>query len=127
MKTLEGLFYSKDHEWIKVEGEKTYVGITDYAQKALGDIVYIELPEEDDEFEAGDSMCTIESVKAASELFTPLTGKVIEINEDLEDNPASVNSEPYESWIVCLELSDTSELDEMMSAKEYENFCLKEE
>ncbi|MTI49268.1 glycine cleavage system protein GcvH [Sporosalibacterium faouarense] len=127
MKVLEGLLYSENHEWVRVEGNKAYLGITDYAQHALGDIVYIELPEEEEEFDAEDSICTIESVKAASDIYTPVSGTVVEINEDLEDDPGAVNADPYENWIVCIELSNNSELEELMSPEEYKEYCEKEE
>lgn len=127
MKTIKGLYYSKDHEWVKVEGEKAYIGITDYAQHSLGDIVYIELPEIDDELDIDDTFGVVESVKAASDLHMPISGTVIEINEDLEDDPALVNAEPYENWITCVEISDVSQLDELMNAGDYEKYCSEEE
>ncbi|SKC37547.1 glycine cleavage system protein GcvH [Maledivibacter halophilus] len=127
MKTLEGLYYSKDHEWVKVEGNKAYIGITDYAQNALGEIVYVEMPEVDDEIEAGDVFGVIESVKAASDSFLPVSGKVIEINEELEDSPELLNEKPYESWVLAVEMSDQSELEDLMDSKKYEEFCETEE
>lgn len=127
MKIVEGLLYSNDHEWVKVEGNKAYVGITDYAQHALGEIVYIELPEVDDEFEKGDVFGVVESVKAASDSYLPVSGKVVEINEALEDSPELVNEDAFANWILQVELSDESELDELMSAEEYKEFCDKEE
>jgi len=127
MKTIEGLFYSNDHEWIKVEGSKAYIGITDYAQHALGEIVYIELPEVDDEFNAGDVFSVVESVKAASDSYLPVSGKVLEINEALADSPQLVNEDPYDSWLVLVELSNEDELKELMNEQEYQAFCSKEE
>lgn len=127
MKTVEGLLYSNDHEWVKVEGNKAYIGITDYAQHALGEIVYIELPEVDDEFEKGDVFGVVESVKAASDSYLPVSGKVVEVNEALEDSPELVNEDAFANWILQVELSDESELDGLMSAEEYKEFCDKEE
>lgn len=125
MKVEKGLLYTKDHEWVKVEGEFAYIGIADYAQSSLGDIVYVELPEIDDELSAEDSLASVESVKAAAEVFIPVDGTVVEINEDLEDDPALLNKEPYAYWIAKVELSDKSQLDELMSDEDYTEF-LKE-
>ncbi len=127
MKTIEGLYYSNDHEWVRVEGDKAYVGITDYAQHALGEIVYVELPEVDEEFEAGDVFSVIESVKAASDSYLPVSGKVLEVNEALEDSPQLINEDPYENWIVIVEMTDKSDLDNMMTEKEYIEFCNEED
>lgn len=120
----EGLLYSKEHEWIKKEGDnKVRIGITDFAQSELGDIVFVELPEEDDEVEVGESFGSVESVKTVSELYSPVSGKVLEMNEDLEDEPEAVNEDPYEkAWMVVVELSNTSELDDLLSAAEYKEF-----
>ncbi|WP_026894511.1 glycine cleavage system protein GcvH [Clostridiisalibacter paucivorans] len=126
MKTLKDLYYSKDHEWVKVEGDKAYIGITDFAQNALGDIVYVELPEVEDEFELGDAFGVVESVKAASDINMPIDGKIIEVNDDLEDEPELVNTEPYENWIVSIEILDDTQIDELLSAEEYEKFCEEE-
>ncbi|WP_053956052.1 glycine cleavage system protein GcvH [Inediibacterium massiliense] len=126
MKIIEGLYYSKEHEWVKVEGEKAYIGITDYAQNALGEIVYVEMPEIDDEFRIGDVFGVVESVKAASDVYLPISGKVIEINEELEDQPQLLNEKPYESWILIVELSDQSEINQLMDSKGYEEFCKEE-
>lgn len=126
MKILENLLYSKDHEWIKVEGNEAYIGITDYAQHKLGEIVYVELPEIDDELSAGDAFAVVESVKAASDSYLPVSGKIIEVNENLEDQPELINEDPYANWIVKVELTDESELEELMSPKDYEDFCSKE-
>ncbi len=116
--------YSSDHEWARSEdGKSATIGITDYAQEQLGDIVFVELPEEGDSFDAGDEVAVIESVKAAAELKTPVAGTVIEINSDLEDSPETVNESPTEDgWFCRLELSDPSELDDLMSEEEYEEF-----
>lgn len=126
MKVLENLKYTKEHEWLKVEGNTAYFGITDYAQHSLGGIVYVELPEEDDELEVGENFLAIESVKAATDVFSPVDGVVLEINEELEDNPELLNKSPYESWIIKLEISDIDQLDSLMSASEYEDFCQEE-
>jgi len=126
MKVQSGLYYSKDHEWVRVEGNIAYIGISDYAQHELGDIVYVELPDEDDEFEKGDSLGTIESVKAASDILIPVSGRVIEINDELEDSPEKVNSEAYEAWLIKVELTSEAELKDLMNAEKYEAF-LKED
>lgn len=126
MKIVSGLFYTKDHEWVKVEGNEAYVGITDFAQHALGDIVYVELPEVDAEVEGEESFGTIESVKAASDMLMPITGTIVEVNEDLENDPALVNADPYENWIMKIKISNMADLDELMNAEEYEVFCNEE-
>jgi len=126
METKSGLLYSKDHEWVRVEGEKAYVGITDYAQHALGEIVYVELPTVGDELNAGDVFSVIESVKAASDSYIPVAGKVLEVNEALSDSPQLVNEDPYGSWIVAVEITDKAGLDELMNEQEYQEFCDKE-
>lgn len=119
--------YTEDHEWIKVEGNIGTVGITDYAQKQLGDIVYVELPEVDDEFSKGDEVGTVESVKAASPIFIPVSGKIVEVNEELEDTPELLNQDPHgKGWIFKVELSDESELDELMTAESYEELVKAE-
>lgn len=126
MKVLEGLLYTKEHEWVKRKGGKVYIGVTDFAQKSMGAIVYVELPEVDSEFSAGDTFGAIESVKAASDVYTPLDGKVLEVNEALVDEPALINEDPYENWMIYLEMSDDSQLEELMDAEEYKNFCNEE-
>lgn len=124
-KVIEGLYYSESHEYVKVEGEYGYIGITDYAQHALGNIVYVDLPEVDDEVEAGEEFGAVESVKAASDLISPVTGTVVEINEALEDEPELVNADAYANWIIKVKLSDAIELDELMDAAAYEAFTAK--
>lgn len=115
------LKYSKEHEWVKVEGNVATVGITDFAQNELGDIVFVELPEVDDEVSEGEIFGSVESVKTVSELYSPVSGKIIEVNEDLEDEPEAVNESPYEkAWMVKVELSDESELDALMDAQGYQ-------
>lgn len=122
MKVLDGLYYSNDHEWVKVEGNIATVGITDFAQAQLGEIVFVELPEIDDEFKAEDAIGAIESVKAASDVLTPISGKIVEANNELDDAPESVNTNPYEAWIFKIELSDESELKSLMDAAKYKEF-----
>lgn len=124
-KVIEGLYYSESHEFVKVEGEFAYVGITDFAQHELGNIVYVDLPEIDDEIEADEDFGAVESVKAASDLTSPISGKVVEVNEALEDTPELINQDAFENWIIKVELSDKSELDNLMDAKAYEEFCNK--
>jgi len=122
MNVVEGLFYTEDHDWVKVEGNKAKVGITDHAQHELGDIVYVELPEVDDELSKGDEYGAIESVKAASDLVAPVSGTVTAANEDLDDAPESVNADAYSAWIFEVELSDPSELEGLMNAEAYKKF-----
>ncbi len=123
----DNLHYSKDHEWIRVEGDTGTVGITDHAQHALGDVVYVELPKVGDRFEAHQSFGTVESVKAVSELFTPVSGEVTEINESLHDEPEKVNTDPYgEAWMIRIRLKDAGEVDGLLNAAEYEDFLSKE-
>ena len=122
-KVIEGLYYSESHEHVKVEGEFAYVGITDYAQNALGNVVYVDLPEVDDEVEADEDFGAVESVKAASDLISPVSGTVVEVNEALEDKPELLNEDPFENWIIKVQLSDTAELDNLMDAQGYEDFC----
>jgi glycine cleavage system H protein len=126
MKVLKNLFYSNDHEWVKVKGDKAYIGITDFAQHSLGSIVYVELPEVDEEFSAGDIFGTVESVKAASDMYIPIDGTVVEVNEALVDDPTLVNEDAFENWMIVVEMSDKSQLDDLLSAEAYEEFCSKE-
>ena len=122
-KVIEGLYYSESHEYVKIEGDFAYVGITDYAQNALGNVVYVDLPEVDDEVEADEDFGAVESVKAASDLISPVSGTVVEVNEALEDKPELLNEDPFENWIIKVQLSDTAELDNLMDAQGYEDFC----
>lgn len=123
----ENLHYSKDHEWLKLDGDVATVGITDFAQNSLGDVVYLELPKVGDSFSAHESIGSVESVKAVSEIFTPVGGEVVEINEGLNDAPETVNSDPYgEAWMVKLKLSNPGEVDKMLTAAEYEDFVNSE-
>lgn len=125
-KVIEGLFYSESHEYVKVEGDFAYVGITDYAQHALGNVVYVDMPEVDDEVEADEDFGAIESVKAASDLISPVSGTVVEVNEALEDKPELLNEDAFENWIMKVQMSDKSELDALMDATAYEELCNKE-
>lgn len=120
MAVLSELKYSKEHEWVKIDGNTVTIGITEYAQSELGDIVFVELPETDDDIDEGESFGSVESVKTVSELYAPVSGKVVETNDELEDSPEFVNESPYEkAWMVKVELSDESQLDELMSADQY--------
>ena len=125
-KVIEGLFYSQSHEYVKVEGDFAYVGITDYAQHALGNVVYVDMPEVDDEVEADEDFGAVESVKAASDLISPVSGTVVEVNEALEDKPELLNEDAFENWIMKVQMSDKSELDALMDATAYEELCNKE-
>ncbi|MCJ7840303.1 glycine cleavage system protein GcvH [Lederbergia sp. NSJ-179] len=121
MNTPKELLYSEEHEWVKEEGDKVRIGITEFAQAELGDIVFVELPEVGDEVTADEPFGSVESVKTVSELYAPLSGKVVEVNEELEDSPEFVNESPYEkAWMIVIEPSDESEKDNLMSAEEYE-------
>ena len=118
-KIIEGLYYAESHEYVRVEGEYGYVGITDYAQHELGNVVYVDMPDVDDEVVAGEDFGAVESVKAASDLISPVSGTVVEINEALNDSPELVNSDPYENWIIKVQLSDATEVENLMSAEAY--------
>lgn len=122
-KVIEGLYYSESHEYVKVEGDFAYVGITDYAQHALGNVVYVDMPEVDDEVEAEEDFGAVESVKAASDLISPVSGTVVEVNEALEDKPELLNEDAFANWIMKVELSDKTELDNLMEAAAYEELC----
>ena len=121
-KIIEGLFYAESHEYVKIDGEYGYVGITDYAQHELGNVVYVDMPEVDDEVSAGEDFGAVESVKAASDLISPVSGVVVEINEALNDSPELINSDPYENWIIKVQLSDASETENLMDAAAYKEF-----
>lgn len=118
-KIVEGLYYAESHEYVKIEGEYGYVGITDYAQHELGNVVYVDMPDIDDEVEAGSDFGAVESVKAASDLISPVSGVVVEINEALADEPELVNADPYANWIIKVKLSDASEVENLMDAEAY--------
>jgi len=125
--TPEDSRYAKSHEYAHLEGEVVTIGITDYAQKELGDVVFVELPQVGSQLDQNEELGSIESVKAVSELFAPVTGEVTEVNERLRDNPELVNSDPYgDGWMIKVRISDVSELDELMTAEEYDEYCEKE-
>lgn len=119
----ENLKYTEDHEWIKLENGKAKVGITDHAQNELGDIVFVELPASGDEVSRGEDLCVVESVKSVSDIYAPLSGEVVDVNEDLETAPENINESPYEEgWIAEISVEDDSEIDELMDDGEYEEF-----
>ncbi|ASV68416.1 glycine cleavage system protein GcvH [Cytobacillus sp. FSL W7-1323] len=121
MSTPKELRYSEEHEWVKTEGDKVRIGITYFAQSELGDIVFVELPEVGDEVTADEPFGSVESVKTVSELYAPISGKIVEINEELSDSPEFVNESPYEkAWMIVVEPSDASEIDKLMTAEQYE-------
>ncbi|HUS09951.1 MAG TPA: glycine cleavage system protein GcvH [Pyrinomonadaceae bacterium] len=123
----DDLHYSKDHEWVRVDGNVAVVGITDYAQESLGDVVYVELPKAGDEFAANESFGSVESVKAVSEVFCPVSGEVVGINDSLNDAPEKVNQDPYgEGWMIRVAMSNPGEVDSMLTAAEYEDFTKAE-
>jgi glycine cleavage system H protein len=118
--------YSSDHEWVKVNGNNAYVGITDFAQSSLGDIVFVELPEPGKSYAAGNAIGTLESVKAVSDVFTPISGKVLDINKELLNDPGLINRLPYESWIVLVEIENPQDLNVLLSSRDYEQLLQKE-
>ncbi|MFJ6726499.1 glycine cleavage system protein GcvH [Streptomyces sp. NPDC091281] len=125
--TPDDLKYTKDHEWVRVEGDSARIGITDHAQRQLGDVVYVELPKVDDRVEAAEPFGSVESVKAVTEVLAPLGGTVAEINEGLNDEPESVNTDPYgDGWMIRLTLSDTSQLTGLLTAAQYEDYVKDE-
>ena len=121
-KVLEGLKYSESHEWVKVEGNIALVGVSDYAQKEMGDITYVDMPDVDDEVSAGEEFGALESVKASSDLISPVSGTVVAVNEELEDAPEKVNEDAFANWIIKVEMSDAGELDALMDAAAYKAF-----
>lgn len=123
MNIKEGLLYSASHEWVKVEGNIALVGISDHAQHALGSVVFIELPKVGKSVKKGDAMGAVESVKAASDVYTPISGKILEVNKDLEGNPELLNDDPYGSWIAKIELSNVKEVKSLLSPKDYAPYC----
>ena len=126
-KTIEGLFYSESHEWVKVDGETAIIGISDHAQQAMGNIVYVDMPEEEDEVTANEDFGAVESVKAASDLISPVSGVVVEVNKALADAPELLNKDAYENWIIKVKMDDPEELKNLMDAAAYEKFCENEE
>ena len=122
-KVIEGLYYSESHEYVRVEGNIGYIGITDYAQEQLGNVVYVDMPEEGDEVTATEDFGAVESVKAASDLISPASGTVLEVNEALEEQPELINQDAFANWIIKVELSDPSELENLMDAATYDAQC----
>ncbi|MGH8933878.1 MAG: glycine cleavage system protein GcvH [Egibacteraceae bacterium] len=125
--TPEGLSYTKDHEWVRTEGDRVRVGITDHAQRQLGDVVYVELPRTGDRFEATEPFGSVESVKAVSEVYMPVTGTIAEVNESLNDEPEQVNGDPYgDGWFIVIDMANPAQLDGLLSASEYEDYVREE-
>ena len=124
--STKNLKFSKDHEWVKAEGKKAYIGITDFAQHALGDIVFVELPKTGVKLAAGKAFASVESVKAVSEIFSPVSGSILSVNKELENSPELVNKDPYGSWIVMVELDNPDELNSLMNDEQYGEFCKNE-
>ena len=118
-KIIEGLLYSESHEWVKVDGDVAVIGVSDFAQAEMGDITYVDLPEEGDEFSKEEDFGALESVKASSELYSPVSGKVVAVNSALEDAPELINEDPYANWIIKIEMSDKAELDTLLNAAAY--------
>lgn len=127
MKTVKGYYYSDDHEWVNVQGDQATVGITDYAQEQLGQIVYVELPEVGAELKAGDVFCVVESVKAASDSLSPVSGTVVESNEELDGSPELLNEDAYGNWIMKIKLTRPDEISSLMDEEAYQKFCEEEE
>ena len=125
-KVIEGLLYAESHEWVKIEGDIATIGISDYAQHALGNIVYVDMPEVGDEVTAGEDFGAVESVKAASDLISPVSGEVVEINEELEDAPEAINAYAFANWIIKVKISDSSEAENLLDAAAYAKLCENE-
>lgn len=125
-KVKKDLFYTKDHDWVRVEGNKAYFGLTDYAQHHLGSIVYAEAPEVDDEFKKGEAYGVVESVKAATDLNMPISGKIVEVNEEVVDSPEKFNEDPWANWFVAVEIEDENEVKELLTAEDYEKLLEEE-
>lgn len=121
MKVIPSLKYTSKHEWVRVEGEYAYIGITDFAQDQLGEVLFVEMPEVEDELTQDEDYGVVESSKVASDLVAPLSGEVVEINERLEDEPEYINEDPYDAWIVKIKISDTDELNSLLDAEGYES------
>ena len=119
VKIIKGLYYSESHEYVRVEDEYAFIGITDYAQQQLGNVVYVDMPEEGDSVTAGEEFGAVESVKAASDLISPVSGTVEEVNTSLEDNPEKLNEDAYANWIIKVKMSDKAELDSLLNAEQY--------
>lgn len=127
MAAKEELYFTNEHEWIRVNGDTALIGITDYAQESMGELVFVDLPEEGDDLEKGDAFGAVESVKAASDVYMPVGGQILKINEEVSDNPALVNEDAFDSWLIKINMTDVTELDDLMSAEEYEAFLSEEE
>lgn len=125
VKVEKDLLYTESHEFVKIEGDFGYVGITDYAQEQLGNVVYVDMPEVGDDVSAGEEFGAVESVKAASDLISPISGTVVEINENLEEQPELINQDAFENWIIKVQLSDKSELEGLMGDETYMKYCEK--
>ena len=125
-KVIEGLLYAESHEWVKIEGDIATIGISDYAQHALGNIVYVDMPEVGDEVTAGEDFGAVESVKAASDLISPVSGEVVEINEELEDAPEAINADAFANWIIKVKISASSEAENLLDAAAYAKLCENE-
>ncbi|MBR4433961.1 MAG: glycine cleavage system protein GcvH [Bacteroidaceae bacterium] len=122
-KVEAGFKYAETHEWVKVEGEFAFIGISDYAQHELGDVVYVDFPDEGDYITKGEDFGAVESTKAASDLIAPVSGTVVEVNTALDDAPELINEDPYKNWMIKVKLADAAELDSLMDAAAYEAFC----
>ncbi len=121
--STKSLKFSQEHEWVRTEGVTAYIGISDFAQQALGDIVFVDLPKTGAKISAGKVFAAVESVKAVSDIFAPISGKIIEVNEALNDAPELINEDPYENWIVMVEMEEPSELLNLMDSEAYDEFC----
>ncbi|SFA84541.1 glycine cleavage system protein H [Clostridium frigidicarnis] len=126
MTNLEKLFYTEDHQWVNVKGKKAYIGITDYGQELFGDIGFIDLPDNEEQFEKGEAYVVVDGLNIACDVCIPLDGKVLLTNEILSDNPAVINDSPYNNWIILIELDDKNQLEDLLSYSEYESICEKE-
>lgn len=122
-KTPENLYYTEEHEWLSVDGDVATIGITDFAQSSLGDIVFVELPDAETTFEQGDSFGVVESIKSVSDLYTPIAGEVIEKNEEVEDTPEKLNENAFASWLIKVKMADPSQVENLMDAEKYKAFC----
>jgi glycine cleavage system H protein len=123
MKTQQGYYYTEQHEWIRLEDKQAYIGITDYAQDSMGDIVYVELPPIDDIIDAGEQCAVIESVKAAADIYMPVTGKIVAINEEIEEEPGMINKNPFDAYLFAIIDFDQEEVKDLMDADAYEKYC----
>ena len=119
----EGLFYTEDHEWVRLEGNTVSIGITDFAQSSLWDIVFVELPEDGSDVSAGDSFCVVESIKSVSDLYSPVSGKVLEKNTPVEETPELINQQPFDAWLIKVEVQNTDEVTKLMDSQAYSDFC----